>query len=270
MLRFSANLSFLFPELPFLDRFTAAGNAGFDAVEYVCLYDHPAHALAEAATRAGVATILLNIPHGNWAAGERGIACHPDRVDEFRESLPATIAYCRETGCRMVNCLAGLAPAGSDAAQLRATLVDNLRHAAPILAGAGIRLLIEPINTRDMPGFFLSRTEDALSIIAEVGSPNLYLQFDCYHSHVMGEDPAGMLARHIGRIGHIQIADNPGRHEPGTGEIDYRTVLAAIDRLGYDGHIGCEYRPKTTTNDGLAWIAQHGVAIGHAPPAQTA
>lgn len=260
MPRFSANLSFLFPELPFLDRFTAAGDAGFKAVEYVCLYDHPAQALAEAAARAGVATILLNIPHGNWAAGERGIACHPDRVGEFRDSLATTIAYCREIGCRMVNCLAGLAPAGSDPAQLHATLVDNLRHAAPILAGAGIRLLIEPINTRDMPGFFLSRTEDALSIIAEVGEPNLFVQYDCYHSHVMGEDPVAILAAEVTRIGHIQIADNPGRHEPGTGKINYRVLFAELNRLGYTGHVGCEYRPRTTTAEGLVWMAEHGVA----------
>ncbi|MBX9927051.1 MAG: TIM barrel protein, partial [Hyphomicrobiaceae bacterium] len=169
MIRFSANLSFLFAELPFLDRFAAARAAGFEAVEYVCLYDFPADVLADAARHAGVETVLLNVPHGRWADGERGIACHPDRVAEFRASISATIAYCRATGCRQVNCLAGLMPAGVEPSLLRGTFVENLRYAANALDDAGVRLLIEPINSRDMPGFFLSRTVEAVSIMDEAG-----------------------------------------------------------------------------------------------------
>lgn len=254
MPRFSANLTFLWNELPFLDRFAAAKAAGFDAVEYVCLYDHPADVLADAAARAGVATILLNVPHGNWAGGERGIAILPDRIDEFRASLDATIAYCRATGCHQVNCLAGLTPISVDPALLRATFVDNLRHAATVLGDAGIRLLIEPINTVDMPGFFLSTSRDALAIIAEVGSDNLFLQYDCYHMQVMEGNLTRTIENNLARIGHIQVADLPGRHEPGTGEIAYPFLLGALDRLGYAGYVGAEYKPRTTTNDGLSWL----------------
>lgn len=255
MPRYSANLTFLFPELAFLDRFAAAKAAGFDAVEYVCLYDHPAEVLADAAKRAGVETVLLNIPHGRWASGERGIAIFPDRVYEFRASLVQTIAYCRATGCQQVNSLAGITPDGADTAQLRAVFVDNLRHAAGILGAAGIRLLIEPINTRDIPGFFLSRTRDAFSIIDDVGSDNLFLQFDCYHAQVMEGDLVATLRQNLPRIAHIQIADNPGRNEPGTGEINYQFVLAELDRLGFSGRVGLEYRPRASTIDGLSWMA---------------
>ncbi|NJM54892.1 MAG: hydroxypyruvate isomerase family protein [Verrucomicrobiae bacterium] len=260
MLNFSANLTFLFPELGFLDRFAAAKSAGFDAVEYVCLYDHPAEVLSDAAKQAGVETILLNVPHGRWADGERGIAIFSDRVDEFRASLSQTIAYCRATGCRQVNCLAGIVPqgmsaTGADHERLRAVFVDNLRYASAVLGEAGIRLLIEPINTRDIPGFFLSRTVDALSIIDDVGSDNLFLQFDCYHAQVMEGDLVHTIRQHLPRIGHVQIADNPGRNEPGTGEINYGFVLAELDRLGFAGYVGLEFRPRASTTQGLSWMA---------------
>ncbi len=261
MPRLSANLSFLFPDLPFLKRFAAAKFAGFEAVEYVCLYDHPADVLAAAASDAGVDTVLLNVAHGRWADGERGIACHPDRVEEFRASLDQTVAYCRATDCRLVNCLAGLSPIGVDPALLRATFVGNLRHASRVFEDAGIGLLIEPINTRDMPGFYLSRTREAVSIIAEAGVANLALQFDCYHAQVMDGDLTETIRALLPRIGHIQIADNPGRHEPGTGEINYRFLLAELDRLGYGGFVGCEYRPRASTAEGLTWVADHGFSM---------
>lgn len=261
MPRFSANLTFLFNDLPFLERFAAARAAGFEAVEYVCLYDHTPEQFATAAREAGVATVLLNIPHGRWADGERGIACHPDRVVEFRASLAQTIEMCRITGCRQVNCLAGLTPAGAAPELLRSTFIANLRFAATRLEQAGVRLLIEPINTRDMPGFYLSRVSDALAIMDEAAVSNLFLQFDCYHAQVMEGDLATKLRTNLSRIGHIQIADNPGRGEPGTGEINYRFVLAEIDRLGFEGWVGCEYRPLTSTTDGLGWMAEHAVAL---------
>jgi hydroxypyruvate isomerase len=264
MPRFSANLTFLFTELPFLDRFAAAADCGFTAVEYVCLYDHAPDVLADAARRAGVATVLLNIPHGDWAGGERGIAILPDRVAEFRASLAATVRTCEATGCRMVNCLAGLTPAGVDPAVLRATLVANLRHAAAVLGEAGIRVTVEPINTIDLPGFFLATSRDTLAVLDDVATGSgaadigrggdVALQYDCYHMQRMEGRLVATLEAHIGRIGHVQIADVPGRHEPGTGTIDYRTVFATLDRLGYGGHVGLEYRPRTTTRDSFGWM----------------
>jgi hydroxypyruvate isomerase len=254
MPRYSANLTFLFNELPFLDRFAAAKAAGFDAVEYVCLFDHPVEALAAPLKEHGLAQVLLNVPHGNWAAGERGIAILPERVDEFRESLATTIAYCRALNCRQVNCLAGIRPEGVPDQVLRETFVANLRIAAAALKEAGIRLLIEPINTRDIPGFYLTHTRQAFEVIQEVGSDNLFIQHDLYHMQVMEGDLARTLERYLPAIGHIQVADNPGRHEPGTGEINYTFLLGEIDRLGYAGHVGCEYKPKTTTAQSFGWM----------------
>jgi hydroxypyruvate isomerase len=259
MPRFSANLTFLFAELPFLDRFAAAKAAGFDAVEYVCLFDHPAEVVAEPLKRHGMKQVLLNVPHGNWAAGERGIAILPERVAEFRASIETTIAYCQALDCHQVNCLAGIAPTGADPARLHATFVENLKFAAGELKAAGIKLLIEPINTRDIPGFFLSRTQQAANIIAEVGSDNLFIQHDLYHMQIMEGDLARTLEAHLPRIAHVQIADNPGRHEPGTGEINYGFLLRHLDALGYTGHVGCEYKPKTTTTEGLGWKKALGV-----------
>ena len=254
MPEFSANLTFLFNELPFMARFAAAKANGFNAVEYVCLFDHEPEALAEPLHRHGLKQILLNVPHGDWASGERGIACHPDRVAEFRASIDTTIEYAKALDCGMVNCLAGIAPPGVPGATLRATFIENLRFAAPILKAAGIKLLIEPINTRDIPGFYLNRTHQAADIIAAVGSDNLFIQHDIYHMQVMEGDLARTLAAHLPMIAHIQIADNPGRNEPGTGEINYPFLLAHLDRLGYPGHIGCEYKPKTTTLESFAWM----------------
>jgi hydroxypyruvate isomerase len=194
------------------------------------------------------------VPHGNWAAGERGIAILPDRVADFRAGIDRTITYARALDCPMVNCLAGLAPADVDPALLRSTFIDNLRYAAPRLKAAGIKLLIEPINTRDMPGFFLTHTKDAADIIAEVGSDNLFIQHDLYHMQIMEGDLARTLERFLPLIAHIQVADNPGRHEPGTGEINYPFLFARLAELGYRGHIGCEYKPMTTTTAGLGWM----------------
>lgn len=251
--RFSANLSFLFPELPFLDRFAAARAAGFKAVEYVCLYDHSPEVLAHAAAAAGVQTVLTNIPHGRWDQGERGIACLPDRRAEFRASITDTIRYCRALSCRRVNCLAGIAPVGADRAQLSATMADNLAFAAPLLADAGIDLVVEPINTNDMPGFLIATAAEALAVLDGAGARNLALQFDVYHEQTMTGDAIGALERHVGRIGHVQVADAPGRNEPGTGTVDFPRLFATLDRLGYGGYVGCEYKPKAGTAEGLSW-----------------
>ena len=258
MPKFSANLTFLFTELPFLDRFAAAKAAGFDAVEYVCLFDHDPAALAEPLKQYGLKQVLLNVPHGNWANGERGIAILPKRVTEFRTSIAKTIDCCRALNCAQVNCLAGITPEDADLAELRATFGSNLRFAASELKAAGIRLLIEPINTRDIPGFYLSTTRQAYEIIEDVGSDNLFIQHDLYHMQIMEGDLAATLAKYLPSIGHIQIADNPGRNEPGTGEINYAFLLAHIDRLGYQGHVGCEYRPKTTTGESFGWMKNFG------------
>lgn len=256
MPRFAANLSFLFTEVEFLDRFAAAARAGFRGVEYMSPYDWPADAIAERLRRHGLEQVLFNLPAGDWAKGDRGVACHPDRVAEFQEGVGQAVAYASALGCRRLNCLAGIAPPGVAPERVRETLVSNLRFAAARLGQAGLRLLVEPLNTRDVPGFYLCHTRQALEVIDAVGAPNLDLQYDAYHMQVMEGDLAVTLERNLGRIGHVQIADNPGRHEPGTGEIDYGFLLAHLDRIGYQGWVGCEYRPAAGTEAGLGWMAR--------------
>jgi len=217
-------------------------------------YEAPAAEVAAALRGAGLEMVLHNLPAGDWARGDRGMACHPDRVGEFQDSVGLAIEYATRLGCRQLNCLAGLTPAGASPERIRTTFVANLKFAALKLKENGIRLLIEPINTRDMPGFYLNRTQQALDIIREVGSDNLYLQYDIYHMQVMEGDLAPTIERHLASIAHMQLADTPGRHEPGTGEINYPFLFRHIDRLGYTGWIGCEYKPLTTTTEGLGWL----------------
>jgi hydroxypyruvate isomerase len=251
--RFAANLTMLFNELPFLDRFAAAKAAGFSGVEYLFPYDFEKAVLREQLQQHGLIQVLHNLPAGDWAAGDRGIAIFPDRVDEFRDGVRRAVDYAKALDCRQLNCLAGLAPRDADPFELNETLVNNLRFAAKVLAREGIRLLIEPINTRDLPGFFLNRTAQAVQVIADVGSDNLFVQYDVYHMQVMEGDLALTLRKCLGRISHIQLADNPGRNEPGTGEINYPFLFRHLDEIGYRGWIGCEYKPKTTTVVGLGW-----------------
>lgn len=253
MPKFAANLSMLFTELPFMDRFAAARAAGFEAVEYLFPYAYPHAELAAALKANQLQQVLHNLPAGNWDAGERGIACHPDRVDEFRTGVAQAIAYATALGCPRVNCLAGKLPSGTDREEAHATLVSNLRHAAAALKDAGIVLLVEPINPFDIPGFFLTRSDQALALLNEVGSDNLKLQYDIYHAQRTEGELGATLQKHLARVGHIQLADNPGRHEPGTGEINYRWLLQHIDALGYRGWIGCEYKPRGSTAAGLGW-----------------
>lgn len=254
MLKFSANLSMLFTERDFLDRFEAAAEAGFKGVEYVSPYEHEPDAVADCLRANNLRQVLFNLPAGDWAAGERGIAILPDRRDEFRASVATAIRYAKVLGCEQVNCLAGIAPAGVDPVLLHKTFVANLRDASAALKAAGIRLLVEAINTRDMPGFFLNTSDQALRLIDEVGSDNLFFQYDVYHMQVMEGDLAETLSRNIEVIKHIQVADNPGRHEPGTGEINYPFIFRHLEQLGYDGWIGAEYKPAGKTKAGLGWI----------------
>jgi hydroxypyruvate isomerase len=256
MPKFAANLSMLFTELPFLERFAAARAAGFRAVEYLFPYEFPKEELAARLRGEGLKQVLHNLPAGDWAAGERGIACHPGRVDEFRAGVDRAILYANALDCGQLNCLAGKLPAGVTREQAHATLVANLRYAAERLREVGIRLLVEPINGFDIPGFFLTRTEQAIAIIEEVGGDNLLLQYDVYHAQRMEGELAATLQRHLANIGHIQVADNPGRNEPGTGEIHFAFLLRHLDALGWKGYVGCEYRPRTNTLDGLGWMRE--------------
>lgn len=268
MPKFAANLTMLFNEVPFLDRFEAAASAGFGAVEFLFPYDFEKSRLADALAANGLQLVLHNLPAGDWAAGERGIACHPDRTAEFRSGVPRAIDYATALGCPRVNCLSGIAPPGVGADTARETLVANLRFAAAELEAAGIELLLEPVNTRDIPGFFVNRTAQGLAIMDEVGSSNLKLQYDIYHSQVMEGNLMPTIEANLGRIGHLQVADNPGRNEPGTGEINFPYLFRRLDQLGYAGWIGCEYKPAAATTAGLDWLQPYqpmrAAALSHA------
>ncbi|MFN3883748.1 MAG: hydroxypyruvate isomerase [Rhodocyclaceae bacterium] len=251
-LHFSANLSFLFGEHDFLDRFGAAARAGFAGVEFHFPYAHDKAALVEVVLTSGVEVVLFNLPAGDWAAGERGIACQPSRKAEFQDGVGLAIEYAEALGCTRLNCLAGI-PAGERDKAIE-TLIDNLAFAAAVTQRSGIRLMLEPINTKDTPGFLIDTTSQAMQVLDAVGSKNLFLQYDVYHAQRMEGDLAATIERLLPRIGHIQIADNPGRHEPGSGEIDYSFLLRRISELGYAGWIGCEYRPSGMTADSFAWL----------------
>jgi hydroxypyruvate isomerase len=257
MPRFAANLTLLFTEVPFPDRFASAAREGFAGVEYLFPYDHDPRLLRTLLDEHRLTQILHNLPAGDWSAGERGIACHPHRTAEFADGLDRAVEYAVALGCDRLNCLAGIVPPGVDADEAHATLVGNLKVASRRLAEAGIKLLIEPINTRDVPGFFLTRTSQAADLVRAVGSDNLYLQYDAYHMQIMEGDLAGTIERHLPLIAHIQIADAPGRHEPGTGAIDFDALFAVIDRLGYTGWVGCEYNPAGGTREGLGWLRRY-------------
>ena len=253
MPKFAANLLMLFTEVPFLDRFERAAQAGFAAVEFLFPYAFSAEEIKQRLHAHRLKLVLHNLPAGDWEAGERGIACLPDRTDEFREGVAKAIAYATLLGVPQLNCLAGKAPIGADDVVLRKTFVGNLKFAAAELNKAGLRLLIEPINSFDIPGFYLNRTAQALAILDQVGAANAFVQYDIYHAQRMEGELAATMQKHLARIGHIQLADNPGRNEPGTGEINWPFLFAHLDRIGYTGWIGCEYKPATTTEAGLGW-----------------
>jgi hydroxypyruvate isomerase len=252
--RFSANLHFLFGEVPFLDRFSAAARAGFQAVEFPDPYRHPPDELAARLREHRLTCVLLNFPMGDRARGEMGIACLPDRVEEFRGGVVRAIEAARALGCPRLNCMAGRQPSGVDPDRVRATLVQNLRVAAAACAAAGLEVCLEPLNDRDNPDIFVRGTQQALALIDEVGAPNLNLQFDCYHMQIMEGGLLAALERLLPRIGHIQIGDVPGRHEPGSGELPYPALFALLDRLGYQGWVGAEYHPSKRTEETLGWF----------------
>ncbi|NOI74301.1 hydroxypyruvate isomerase [Vibrio coralliilyticus] len=254
MAKFAANLSMLFTEVDFLERFDAAAQAGFSGVEYLFPYAFDAEQIKQKLDQNNLTQVLFNLPAGDWDAGDRGIACDPSRIEEFQSGVALAIQYAKVLGNTQVNCLAGIIPAGVSQQDAHAAFVINLRYAAQALQEAGLRLVIEAINTRDIPGFFLNTTEQAKAVIKEVGSDNLFIQYDIYHMQIMEGDLAPTMSANIGQIAHVQLADNPGRHEPGTGEINYPFVLKHLDELGYQGWVGCEYKPKTTTTEGLDWL----------------
>ncbi len=253
MPRLNANLSMMFNEVPFLDRFAAAAKAGFKAVEFLFPYDFPKEQVKEALDRNGLELILHNMPPGDWAKGERGMAILPGREAEFRAGVAKAIEYATHLGCPQIHCMAGLVPAGVSSAALRDTYIANVKYAAAEAAKAGLRLLLEPINPRDIPGYYLNTSKQGIEIMDAVGAPNLFLQYDIYHMQIVEGDLAPTMERLLPRIGHMQLADTPGRHEPGTGEINYPFLFGHLDRIGYQGWIGCEYRPAGDTVAGLGW-----------------
>jgi hydroxypyruvate isomerase len=259
MTQLAANLTMLFNEHPFMDRFEAAARAGFRGVEFLFPYAFHADQIADKLNTYQLDLVLHNLPAGNWEAGERGIACHPDRIGEFREGVDEAIRYAKVLGAKQLNCLVGKAPQGVDADTVYKTTVNNLKYAADMLQEHRICLLIEPINNFDIPGFTLTHTQQAIDLIKETGSSNIYLQYDIYHMQRMEGELANTIKANLDIIKHIQLADNPGRFEPGTGEINYRYLFKMLDEAGYDGWIGCEYKPRAGTVEGLGWRAAHGL-----------
>lgn len=260
MPRFAANLSMMYTEVPFLDRFAAAAADGFEAVEYLFPYDFEPAEITARLKANSLTQALFNLPPGEWAAGERGMACIPGREAEFAASVTQALVYAQATGCQRLHAMAGLQPAGVSENLQRATYVANLTAAARQLAPHGITLLIEPINTRDMPGFYLNWQQQAHDVLAEVDAPNLKVQMDFYHCQIMEGDLSKRLEKHFAGVGHIQIAGVPDRHEPDGGEVNHEHLFNLLDELGYAGWVGCEYRPKTGTSEGLGWLRRHRAA----------
>ena len=257
MPKFAANLSMLFTEVPFIERFAQAKTAGFKYVEYLFPYDFSANDLKQQLDANGLQQVLFNLPAGKWAEGERGIAIMPDRVSEFRAGVEKAVEYASVLGVSQLNCLAGKRSPGQDETHWN-ILVENVRYAAELLNKHGLRLLVEPINHFDIPGFFLNRTEDAVKLIERVGMPNVFVQYDVYHAQREEGELTATIRRYKEKIAHIQIADNPGRHQPGTGEINYQFLFKEIDTLGYKGYIGLEYVPLGDSNSSFSWIKEYG------------
>ena len=264
MPRFAANLSMMYAEHPFLDRFAAAARDGFQAVEYLFPYEHPASELAQRLKDNGLQQVLFNAPPGDWAAGERGMACLPGRTDEVRSAVQRALEYAAVLECPRVHLMAGLVPAGADRGVLRRTYVKNVAWAAEEAARHGVQILLEPINTRDIPGFFLNRQDHAHELLAEIGEPNVQVQMDLYHCQIVEGDVSIKVRQYMptGRVGHIQIAGVPQRHEPDIGEVNYPFLFDVIDETGFDGWVGCEYRPKAGTSEGLGWLRSYQAGRG--------
>lgn len=254
MPKFSANLTMLFNEVEFLNRFGAAAKAGFRAVEFLLPYAHEKTQLIDVVQKDNLQVVLFNMPAGDWSAGDRGMACDPARAGEYQEGVGTAIDYALALGCKQIHCMAGLKPRGVSEEKMRDAYIASLQFAGRELAKHGMKLLIEAINTRDMPGYYLNSSRQAFDIMHYANVPNLSFQYDIYHLQIMEGDLAPTIEKHLAKIGHIQLADTPGRHEPGTGEINYNFLLPHLDKIGYRGWIGCEYRPATTTEAGLGWL----------------
>jgi hydroxypyruvate isomerase len=257
MIKLSANLSTMFTELPFPARFEAAVKSGFKAVEFWFPYQYELAEMTREIKKHSLEVGLHNFPPGNWEAGDRGIACIPGREAEFREHVALAIKYAKALGCHRLHCMVGIAPPGFPDELIHKTLVANLRFAAGAVQKEGILLLMEAINTKSFPGFYVSRSRDAFRLIEEVGSDNLRFLYDTFHMQVMEGNLTSTIRENLAHIGHIQIADNPGRHEPGTGEINFTNLLRFIDEAGYPGWVGCEYLPLSNTSDSLKWAAPY-------------
>lgn len=258
---FSANITMMFQEVAFMDRFAAAAKAGFRAVEFMFPYDYPIADLQKVLKDNGQKLVLFNLPAGNWAAGDRGIAVDPARQAEFQAGVQKAAEYAKALGVPQVNCLVGKKMTDVPAAEQRRVLVENLRWAADYLAKAGVKLLVEHLNNRDMPGFTLTTTAQVLEVLDEVDHANVFLQYDVYHAQRMEGELAAILRTNLSRISHIQIADNPGRHQPGTGEINYRWLLADFDAAGYKGYVGLEYIPAPDSVSSLGWVTEYGYSL---------
>lgn len=261
MVTFAANLTMLFTEAPFMDRFRLAKEAGFSYVEYLFPYDFKAEDIKAELEQNGLKQVLFNIPSGNWGQGDRGIASHPNRVDEFRAGVHQALNYALVLGVSRLNCQPGKLVAGCSEADQWSTLADNVRYAAGVLQERGINLLLEPLNPFDIPGVLISRTEQAVRLIEELALPNVFLQYDVYHAQRVEGELVSTLRKYRSLIRHIQIADNPGRHQPGTGEINYPYILKEIDALGYEGYIGLEYVPAGGAKESLRWIKEFGYEL---------
>jgi hydroxypyruvate isomerase len=258
MPKFAANLSMLFTELPFLERFEAATKNGFQYVEYLFPYEWDPHILAKLLKQNNLQQVLFNLPPGNWDQGERGIACLPNRINEFRKGLDLAIEYANILGVKQLNCLAGLAPIGSDHEPLWQTFVNNIEYAAQRLSEHNITLLIEPINSKiDMPGFFIDTLDKAIHAINSAKPSNIKVQFDIYHMQIMQGNILHTLEINLHNIQHIQFADCPGRHEPGTGELNFNNIFSFLDRINYSGWVSAEYVPKSNTQSSLEWFQLH-------------
>ena len=255
MPRFCANLSFLFADQPFEKRFAAAAAAGFSGVEYVGAYDMAMGDIKRQLSAHDLTQVLFNLPPGDWDGGDRGLACRPGREEEFRDSVFKALDYAEALDCKMLHCMAGNMQKGEEPGELARLYCDNLLYAADEAAKVGVTILIEPINGRDMPGYLLNSIEQAAVIIDQLDHPNLALQFDIYHAQLVGGDIAARLGKHLPKIRHVQIAGVPGRHEPDRGELNCSFLFYLLDRLGYDGWIGCEYKPQGTTEEGLGWLS---------------
>jgi hydroxypyruvate isomerase len=254
MPRFAANLTMMFNEVPFPGRFAAAARAGFTAVEFLFPYDYPPGEVAGWLREHELENVLFNLPPGDWAAGERGLAAVPGREDEFRDGVRRALEYAAQLGTPRLHAMAGLVPPGAERSACREVYVRNLRHAAEALASRGLTLLIEPINTRDFPGFFLNTQAEAHAIREEVGASNVKVQMDLYHAQIVEGDLTTKIRRDAEHIGHVQAASVPDRHEPDEGEVDYGHLFRLLDEVGYTGWVGCEYRPRGRTEDGLGWL----------------